>query len=116
MSKAKELFAEKNAMVLKGQIVEAVHQFFAPNAKTIDFDGTITHSKAELVSKMEGFTGSIAEVVGITLQHASIENNVSFVEYIFNFKMKDGSVVLWHEILRSVWENDLIVEEQYFKG
>jgi len=46
---------------------------------------------------MEGFTGCIAEVVGITLQHASIENNVSFVEYIFNFKMKDGSVFLWNK-------------------
>jgi len=116
MSKSKELFEKKNVMVLKGQIVDAVHKYFAPNAKTIDFDGTITHSKAELVSKMEGFTGAIAEVVGISQHHAAFENHVGYVEYTFHFKMKDGSVVLWHEILRSVWENDLIVEEQYFKG
>ncbi len=70
--------------------MDAVHKFFAPNTKSIDFDGTITKTKSELVTKTEGFTGAIAEVVGITLHHASIENQVSFVEYTFHFKMKDG--------------------------
>lgn len=111
-----EILSAKNEMVSKGQIVEATEKFFAPNAKTIDFDGTVTNGKAEMLNKMQGFAGAIAKVNDITLHHTSLNGDVSFAEYTFNFDMKDGSKILWHEILRTVWENGQIVEEQYFKS
>ncbi|MCW9705986.1 hypothetical protein [Fodinibius salsisoli] len=109
-------FSTKNEMVKKGQIVEATEKFFAPNAKTIDFDGTITKDKSEMVSKMQGFAGGIAKVNDITLHHTSLSGDVSFAEFTFDFDMKDGSKILWHEILRTVWQNGQIIEEQYFKA
>lgn len=111
-----EIVSAKNEMVKKGQIVEATEKYFASNAKTIDFDGTSTHAKPEMVEKMQRFAGAIANVNGITLHHTSLNDNVSFAEFTFDFDMKDGSKILWHEILRSVWENGQIVEEQYFKA
>ena len=103
-------------MVKKGQIVEATEKFFAPHVKTIDFDGTITNGKPAMLAKMRGFAGAIARVNGITLHHVSLNGNVSFAEFTFNFDMKDDSNILWHEILRTVWQNGQVVEEQYFKG
>ncbi len=111
-----EIFSSKNEMIKKGQIVEATDKFFAPNAKTIDFDGTVTEDKSEMLSKMQDFTGAISNVNEITLHYALLAGNVSFAEFTFDFDMKDGSKVLWHEILRSVWQNGQIVEEQYFKS
>lgn len=111
-----EIFSAKNEMVKKGLIVEAVEKFFAPNVKTIDFDGTVTNGKPEMLTKMQGFSGAIAKVNGISLHHASLNEDVSFSEFTFDFDMKDGSKILWHEILRTVWENGLVVEEQYFKS
>jgi len=111
-----EIFSAKNEMVKKGQIVEASEKYFAATAKTLDFDGTVTKDKPEMINKMKGFVGAIAKVNGIILHHASISGNVSFAEFTFDFDMQDGSKILWHEILRSVWENGLIVEEQYFKS
>lgn len=111
-----EIFSAKNEMVKNGQIVEATEKYFALSAKTIDFDGTVTNGKAEMVQKMQGFAGAIAKVNGITLHHALLSENVSFAEFTFDFEMKDGSKTLWHEILRTIWENGLIVEEQYFKA
>lgn len=111
-----ETLAEKNAMILKGQIVEATEKYFAEEATTMDFDGTATNGKAAMVAKMEGFAGAIAAVKEITLHHASNNGEVSFSEFTFNFEMKDGSEILWHEILRSVWKDGKIVNEQYFKG
>lgn len=111
-----EILSAKNDMVKKGQIVEATEKFFASNAKTIDFDGTITNGKAEMLNKMQGFAGAIAKVNNITLHNTSLNGEVSFAEFTFDFDMKDGSKVLWHEILRTVWKNGLIVEEQYFKA
>lgn len=111
-----EIFSAKNEMVKKGQVVEATEKYFAPNAKTIDFDGTVTNGKSEMVTKMQGFAGAIAKVNDITLHNASLNENVSFAEFTFDFDMKDGSKVLWHEILRTIWQNGQILEEQYFKA
>jgi hypothetical protein len=111
-----EIFSAKNEMVKKGQIVEATEKYFASTAKTIDFDGTITNDKTAMLKKMQGFAGAIAKVNGITLHNASLNGDVSFAEFTFDFEMKDGSKILWHEILRTVWQNGQIVEEQYFKS
>jgi hypothetical protein len=111
-----EIFSAKNEMVEKGQIVEATEKFFAPNAKTIDFDGTVTNGKSEMIAKMQGFAGAIAKVNGITLHSASLNENVSFAEFTFDFDMKDGSNVLWHEVIRTLWQDGQIAEEQYFKA
>ena len=111
-----ELFLAKTEMVKKGQIVEATEKYFASNATTLDFDGTVTKGKVAMVSKMQGFAGAIAKVNGITLHHAAINGNVSFAEFTFDFDMKDNSKILWHEIIRSVWENGEIIDEQYFQG
>jgi len=105
-----------NKKMLAGEILDAVKMYFAENSSTTDFDGTVMTGKDKHITKMEGFLGGIANVNGITLHHAATEGNVSFTEYTFDFDMKDGSKILWHEIIRRVWENDLIVDEQYFKG
>lgn len=111
-----EIFSAKNEMVKKGLIVEATEKFFASNVKTIDFDGAVTNDKSEMRAKMQGFADAIARVNGITLHNASVNGNVSFAEFTFDFDMKDGSKILWHEILRTVWQNGQVVEEQYFKS
>lgn len=111
-----EIFSAKNEMVKKGQIVKATEKYFASDARTHDFDGTATIGKSEMLTKMQGFADAIAKVNGITLHNVSLHGDVSFAEFTFDFDMKDGSKILWHEILRTVWENGQIIEEQYFKA
>lgn len=111
-----EIFNAKNELLKNGQIVEATEKYFASHAKTFDFDGTITNNKDEMLQKMQGFAGAIAKVNGITLHSTALTGNVSFAEFTFDFDMKDGSSILWHEIVRTVWQNGQIVEEQYFKS
>lgn len=110
------LVAEKNDLLKQGRIVEATETYFAQHAQTSDFDGTKTSTKPEMIAKMTGFAGAIADVKEITLHHSAVNNNTSFAEFTFNFEMKDGSEILWHEIIRSVWENGKIVHEEYFKA
>ena len=105
-----------DALVSKGQIVDAVDQFFADNAQTLDFDGTATQNKEEMLEKMRGFAGAIKEVNGITLHHSTVGPEVSMSEYTFDFNMADGSHVLWHEIIRRKWKDGKVIHEQYFKN
>jgi hypothetical protein len=111
-----KLLAEKNEMIIKGQIVEASEKFYADKTRTIDFTGTTTNSKVEHTATMKSFVGSIAKVNEITLHRSGVGDNVTFAEFTFDFDMKDGSRIHWHEILVSAWENGLITLEQYFQG
>lgn len=111
-----ELSNAKNEMVKSGQIIDAAEKYFASNIKTIDFDGTVTEGKQAIMKKLNDFVSSIQKVNEITLHRSATNENVSFSEYIFSFEMKDGSKIYWHEIIRSLWENGQIIEEQYFKG
>jgi hypothetical protein len=113
----KEQLSKMDAIVSKGAIVDAVKEFFAENARTSDYGDASTSGKAQMMEKMEGFAGSIANVNDITLHHSIVDGNVSASEFTFDFDMKDGSKIYWHEIIRRIWNDDgLVVEEEYFNA
>jgi len=106
-----------DTIVAQGAIVDAVKEFFADNATTSDYGNGGTSGKQEMIAKMEGFAGAIAAVNGITHHHSIVEGKVSASEFTFDFDMKDGSKIYWHEIIRRVWnEEGKVVREEYFNA
>lgn len=104
-----------DGMIAKGAIVDAVMEFFAQDAKTSDHSGVTTANKQQMLEKMEGFTGAIANVNAITLHRSITEGYSSASEFTFDFDMKDGSKILWHEIIRRIWNLDgKVIHEEYF--
>ncbi len=113
----KQQVTKMDSMIAKGAIVDAVKEFFANDAQTSDYNGITTSGKQEMVDKMEGFTGAIANVNGITLHRSISDGYTSASEFTFDFDMKDGSKVLWHEIIRRIWNLDgEVVQEEYFNA
>jgi len=113
----KEQVTKMDAIVSQGAIVDAVKEFFADQANTSDYGGGGTTGKAEMISKMEGFAGAIAAVNGITHHHSIVDGNVSASEFTFDFDMKDGSKIFWHEIIRRIWnEEGKVIQEEYFNA
>ena len=113
----KEQVQKIDAVVSTGAIVDAVKEFFADNANTSDYGNGGTTGKAEMIAKMEGFAGAIAKVNGITHHHSLVDGNVSASEFTFDFDMKDGSKIYWHEIIRRIWnDEDKVIQEEYFNA
>lgn len=113
----KDQVTKMDAIVSQGAIVDAVKEFFAANANTSDYGNGSTQGKAEMVAKMEGFAGAIAKVNGITHHHSLVDGNVSASEFTFDFDMKDGSKIYWHEIIRRIWnEEGKVIQEEYFNA
>jgi hypothetical protein len=106
---------ELDAIVSTGDMVTAITKNFADNVVTNDHDGTVINNKAGQIAKMEGFLGAIAKVNGITHHGSAVSGHVSYSEFTFDFDMKDGSKIYWHEILRREWQDGKVVSEQYFK-
>ena len=111
----KEHVTKMDEMVSEGDIVNAVKAYFSEDAATSDYNKITTGGKAEMVEKMEGFLGAIAKVNGITHHHSLVDGNVSASEFTFDFDMKDGSAIYWHEIIRRIWNDQgKVVQEEYF--
>ena len=108
---------EMDSMVTQGAIIEAVKSFFADHANTSDYGDVTTTNKAQMVKKMEDFVGAITKVNSITHHHTIVDDNISASEFTFDFDMKDGSKILWHEIIRRVWsEEGKVTAEEYFQA
>ncbi len=113
----KEQVQKMDAIVSQGAIVDAVKEFFADNANTSDYGNGGTKGKIEMIAKMEGFAGAIAKVNGITHHHSIVDGNVSASEFTFDFDMKDGSKIYWHEIIRRIWNDEgKVIQEEYFNA
>ncbi len=112
----KALATQMDDLVSQGEIIAAANQFFADSLVTADYSNVQTTSKAQTVEKLEGFLGAIAKVNGITHHFTLAENNVSASEFTFDFDMKDGSKILWHEIIRRIWQDGQVVREEYFNA
>ncbi|WP_075343428.1 hypothetical protein [Tenacibaculum agarivorans] len=104
-------------MVSQGDIVNAVKTFFAENATTSDYENSTTNTKNEMVEKMEGFLGAIANVNGITHHQTIVDGQNSVSEFTFDFNMKDGSKIYWHEIIQRQWNDQgQVIKEEYFNA
>lgn len=108
---------QMDSMVSQGAIVDAVKTYFAETANTSDYNNVTTSDKGQMVQKMEGFVGAIASVNDITHHRTIVDENVSASEFTFDFDMKDGSKILWHEIIRREWNAEgKVTAEQYFQA
>ena len=104
-------------LVAQGAIVDAVKTHFADQASTSDYNEVKTQNKAQMIEKMEGFTGAIAEVNGIKHHQTLVNGRVSVSEFTFDFQMKDGGQIYWHEIIKRTWNDEgLVIAEEYFKA
>ena len=111
----KDQVTKMDALVSQGAIVDAVSTFFADTANTSDYGDVTTSNKAEMIQKMEGFTNSIAKVNGITHHTTFVGDHSSASEFTFDFDMKDGSKILWHEIINRQWNGQgQVIQEEYF--
>lgn len=110
----KEQVKQMDALVSQGEMVNAIDKFFSDGAQTSDYTEVKTSGKSQMIEKMNGFLGAIAKVNGITHHRSMVDGDASASEFTFDFDMKDGSKVYWHEIIRRIWSDGKVVEEEYF--
>ena len=116
MKQLKDLVAEKNEIVTKGQILEAIEKYFAADAKTVDFTGRMGNGKEDIIEGQKKTVELIEKVNEISVHRVGVGDDVTFAEFIFDLDLKDGSKIYWHEIIYSIWKNGKIVYEEYYKG
>ncbi|MGH1335727.1 MAG: hypothetical protein ACRBFS_06330 [Aureispira sp.] len=106
-----------DALVSKGEMVVAINNYFCDKASTLDYGKVSTNSKPQMIEKMNGFLGSIANVNKIKHHNTLVDGTISASEFTFDFDRKDGSKILWHEIIKREWSAEgKVTNETYFNA
>jgi predicted flap endonuclease-1-like 5' DNA nuclease len=110
----KEKVEHMDSLVLTGKFVEAVEQYFHPEAIAHSAPTDRNSGKATKIESLKAFFNGIRQINHIKLHHCAIGEEVTMSEFTFNFTSIYGSPVSWHEVIRRRWKDGLVYDEQYF--
>jgi predicted flap endonuclease-1-like 5' DNA nuclease len=105
-----------DAQVLRGDIIGAFEAFAADNCVTHSAPDDITRSKSEKLEGLRWFLANIASINNIERPAFKVEGNESHSEFVFDFTNQQGEQLLYNEVIRRVWSDGRLVEEQYLLG
>ena len=114
MQDLKMLVQDLDAMIAKGEMVEAVEKFYADDCVFQEGNQpTRTGGKIGQEEYLSGFFKTVTNVNGITLHSQTVGDGVTMSEWTFDIATSNGPV-LWNEILRRRWENGKVVSERFY--
>lgn len=102
-----------DGLVSKGKFVEAVNKFFDDNVVSHYEKEQIVEGKNRKIVGLNHFLNVVETVDNITLHDTATTKNESFSLFTFEFTQKGGRQLTWNEVIRRVWKDGLVVEEEY---
>jgi hypothetical protein len=113
----KKLVEAIDAQVLSGDIVGAFDTFAADQCITFSSTDDVTHSKNQKSEALRWFFSNVVAINNIErLAIAVIGDNETHSQFKFDFTNKQGQSLIYNEVIRRVWSNGKLVEEQYLFG
>ena len=114
MEDLKSLETALNAMIAKGEMVEATERFYADDCIYQEGNQTPRTGGKEGHKKYLGdFFKTVTKVNGLTLHGQTVGDGVTMSEWTFNLATTNGPI-LWNEILRRRWQNGKVISERFY--
>lgn len=101
-----------------GKILEAMEEFYADDVEMRENAQEPTRGLAANIEREKAFLSDVKEW-NWTRWHATAVNdreNVSFVEYSFEFVNSSGETVVYHQASVQRWREGKIVSERFYHG
>lgn len=113
----KKLVEAIDAQVLSGDIAGAFDAFAADNCITHSTPDDITHSKGQKSEALHWFFSNVDSVNKIERPAFTVVGkNETHSQFLFDFTNKQGQSLVYNEVIRRVWADGKLVEEQYLFG
>ncbi len=109
----KQLVEALDAEVVKGNIVDAFERFAAEDCVTWSDAHNKTTSKAHKLEILGWFFQNIARINRIERPAVQVEGNVTLSQFVFDFTNRQGESLVYQEVIRRVWKDGKVAEEQY---
>ena len=111
-----QLVEALDARIIKGDILGAFEQFAADNCVTLSNAKDMTQSKAQKLEILNWFFQNIATVNRIERPAFQVAGDVTDSQFVFDFTNRQGEHLVFNEVIRRVWKDGKMVEEQYLIG
>lgn len=112
----KKKLSSLDKMVIEGNIIDAFDKYFHDDVVTHSDAGDRSKNKAQKREWLVKFFQLIQKVDKIELLGQTITGNVTHSKFIFQFATTWGDKLVWEEIIRRTWKDDLVIDEYYYEG
>ena len=102
------------AMVEAGQGVEALKQFYSEHASMQENEAAPRVGKEALLKFEHAAQASVTNLKSTCIRPVLVSGNVAVIRWIFEYSTKAGRAVRFEELAYQRWENELIIQEQFF--
>lgn len=116
MEDLKTLVKDLDAMIAKGEMVQATEQFYADDC--IYQEGNQpprTDGKQGHKEYLSAFFKTVKAVNALTLHSQTVGDGVTMSEWTFDLTTDKGPI-LWNEVLRRRWANGKVINERFYTG
>lgn len=114
MDDLKTLVRDLDAMIAKGDMVEATEKFYAEDCAYQEGNKPPrTGGKKGHKEYLSDFFKTVKTVNALTLHSQTVGDGVTMSEWTFDLATTNGPI-LWNEVLRRRWENGKVVSERFY--
>jgi hypothetical protein len=114
MKDLRTLVDELNQMILEGKILEAFDKFYADDIVMQDNDFPARVGKEANRQYEEAFVNGLTEFRGAKVVSTIVSDDMSVVEWWFDYTHKDYGVRNYVQLAVQRWKNGKIVEEKFY--
>jgi ketosteroid isomerase-like protein len=111
-----ESVSDLNSMILKGQILEAFEKYYADDVVMQENEQPPTIGKDANREREKQFLANLTEFRSAQVKSVAVGNNVTMVEWFFDYTHKEWGKVTHHQVAVQHWKNGKIVHERFYYG
>lgn len=102
------------ALVESGAHVEAIEQFYAPDASMQENSHPPRSGLANLVAHERVALAAVREMRTLPAQSVLVDGDLVVIQWIFEYVTADGRTFRMEELAHQRWRGDKIVQERFF--
>ncbi|HZJ59148.1 MAG TPA: nuclear transport factor 2 family protein [Chitinophagaceae bacterium] len=111
-----EKITDLNDLVLKGKALEAFDKYYHEDVVMQENESTPTIGKKVNRKREEEFFSSISEFRNARPLKVTVGEDVSMVQWHYDYTHKDWGVRNYIQVSVQEWKNGKIIREQFFYG
>lgn len=116
MSSLLEKINDLNSMILQGQALEAFDKYYHEDIVMQENDNAPVTGKAANREREEAFFGAITEFRGAQPLKVTVGENITMVEWHFDYTHKDWGVRNYNQVTVQEWKDGQIISERFYYG
>lgn len=115
MAKLLERICDLNDLILQGKTLEAFEKYYHENVVIQENTDTAIKGKSANRKQKEIFTASITEYCLAKPLKVTIGENISMVEWYFEYTHKDFGERKYSQVSVQEWKEEQIINEKIYK-